>query len=67
MTKTDLRGIYHNCKGSHYLHDGYEILMRELSLNGYNIIWITMRSIALYQFSKEYIRKHVGISGGLLP
>ena len=52
MTKTDVRGLYHNCKGNHYLHDGYETFMRELINSGYQAIWITMRSLSLYNFSK---------------
>ena len=67
MTKTDIRGFYHNCKGNHYLHDGYETFVRELMHNGYKIIWITMRSITMYAFSKRYIRQYVGVEGALFP
>jgi hypothetical protein len=41
--------------------------MKEVCNKGYKIIWITMRSIALYNFSKKYINKYVGCPGALLP
>jgi phosphatidate phosphatase LPIN len=56
MTKTDIKGLYNNCRGRNYLHDGYQSLMNEFCQKGYRIVWITMRSIALYNFSKKYIQ-----------
>lgn len=67
MTKTDLMGLVSNYREQHYLHDGYDIFIKELANQGYKIIWITMRSIALYAFSKKYINKYVQCEGALLP
>lgn len=67
MTKTDIKGIYNNFRGRKYLHDGYDLLIEKLVENGYRIIWITMRSITLYQISKNYIADHIGCEGILLP
>lgn len=59
MTKTDLMGIVSNYRETHYIHDGYETFINELSKRGYKIVWLTMRSMAMYSFSKKYINKYV--------
>ncbi len=60
MTKTDIMGLVNNYRDTPYMHDGYEIFINELVKNGYKIVWLTMRSMAMYNFSKNYINKHVG-------
>lgn len=56
MTKNDLGGLVHNLKKANYLHDGYTELIQAIEGNGYKIVWLTMRSMPLYEFSKTYIR-----------
>lgn len=67
MTKTDITGLLSNYRQVRYIHDGYDLFIKELFDKGYKIVWITMRSIALYNFSKNYIEKEVGCFGALLP
>lgn len=67
MTKTDIMGIVSNYRDINYIHDGYEIFINELSKNGYKIVWLTMRSMAMYNFSKKYINKYVKCEGALIP
>lgn len=55
MTKTDITGILSNFREIRYLHEGYDIFIRALFNKGYKIVWITMRSISLYNFTKKYI------------
>ena len=66
MTKSDIRGLYHNMKNLNYLHEGYYELIDRVEKNGYRIIWLTMRSLPLYKFSKNYIHEHTKIDGILL-
>ena len=66
MTKSDVRGLYHNMKDINYLHEGYYDLIERVERNGYKIVWLTMRSLPLYSFSKTYIQKHTKIDGVLL-
>lgn len=65
-TKNDLGGLYNNYFGKNYLHDGYHELINGIADNGYKIVWMTMRSLPLYNFSKKYIQEHIGCSGPLL-
>lgn len=65
LTKNDLGGIYNNYHGSHYLHEGYYELIEALHNRGVKILWLTMRSLPLYQFSKNYIKDHTKIDGPL--
>ena len=66
LTKNDVGGLIHNYRGKEYLHDGYHELINSLDKNGYKIVWMTMRSLPLYDFSKSYIREHVQVEGPLL-
>lgn len=66
LTKNDIGGLYSNLYNEHYLHDGYHELIETAYKNGYKIVWLTMRSLPLYKFSKEYIRKHTAVEGVLL-
>lgn len=66
LTKDDIGGFYNNFHGSDYLHDGYYELLEAANKNGYKIVWLTMRSLPLYKFSKDYIRKHTKMHGALL-
>lgn len=52
LTKSDIGGIYNNFHGLDYLHDGYRDLLMALEKKNVNIMWLTMRSMALYNFSK---------------
>lgn len=38
-----------------------------MAMNGYKIVWLTMRSMSMYHFSKKYINKHVNCEGALIP
>ena len=48
------------------MHDGYHELINTLDGNGYKVVWMTMRSLPLYHFSKQYIKDHVKVEGPLL-
>ena len=52
VTKNDVGGILNNKIGRNYLHDGYAELCKKVDQNGYKIIWLTMRSLPLYDLSK---------------
>ena len=45
---------------------GYSELMKKLHEKGVFIIWVTMRSLPFYEFSKNYIRKYIEVEGILL-
>lgn len=66
LTKNDIGGFINNYHGEHYLHDGYYDLLEAADKNGYKVVWLTMRSLPLYNFSKEYIKKHTRLHGVLL-
>ena len=55
-TKSDVRGFIHNFKGKDYLHEGYAELLCRADRQGYKVVWLTMRSLPLYSFSKECAR-----------
>lgn len=48
LTKSDIGGLAANLINSSYLHDGYASLMQGIVKNGYQVIWLTMRSLPLY-------------------
>lgn len=52
LTKDDIGGLYSNYYDKNYLHDGYHDLIETAYKNGYKIVWLTMRSLPLYKFSK---------------
>lgn len=66
LTKNDLGGLYNNYRGNGYLHDGYHELIHGINDNGYKVLWMTMRSLPLYTFSKQYIKTFVGVEGPVL-
>lgn len=61
LTKNDIGGLYNNYYEQNYLHDGYKELVEGVADNGYKIVWMTMRSLPLYNFSKKYISKHINV------
>lgn len=60
-------GIVSNYRDTHYIHDGYETFVNELVSHGYKMVWLTMRSMSMYNFSKKYINKFVKCEGALIP
>ncbi len=49
-----------------YLHPGYADLLKRLEKNGYKTVWLTMRSLPLYQYSKGYLRQKCGIDAPIM-
>ena len=66
LTRNDIGGLVNNYMGKNYLHDGYSDLVNGISANGYQVVWMTMRSLPMYEFSKSYIKEHIRIEGPLL-
>ena len=66
LTKSDIGGLVSNVTGRDYLHEGYGKLVEKISANGYKIIFLTMRSLPLYEFSKAYIKEYVHVQGALI-
>lgn len=66
LTKSDVQGMYNNYHGRDYLHDNYASCMQAIHGQGYQVVWMTMRSLPMYNMSKEYIRKFVKIDGPLI-
>jgi len=66
LTRSDISGLVNNVFGDDYLHDGYSELIQKAHEHGFKIVWLTMRSLPLYQFSKKYINKHTGAEGALI-
>lgn len=56
VTKNDVGGHIHNIVSKDYLHLGYADLAQKIDKNGYKIVWLTMRSLPLYDYSKNYLR-----------
>ena len=65
-TKSDLGGMISNTLDTSYLHESYSELIKKVSDNGYKIVWLTMRSLPLYEFTKNYIKQTIGVEGVLL-
>lgn len=42
----------------HHIHNGYLELIEKATINGYKIVWLTMRSVSMYYLSKKYIKIH---------
>lgn len=61
LTKDDVGGLVNNYLGKNYLHDGYHDLVNGIVENGYKVVWLTMRSLPMYNFSKKYIREHISV------
>ena len=55
LTTNDIGGLASNLINKSYLHEGYSNLMQGIVKNGYHVVWLTMRSLPLYEFSKNYI------------
>jgi phosphatidate phosphatase PAH1 len=66
LTKSDIKGLYNNFYNHDYLHQGYCELVKTASKMGYRIVWITMRSLSLYSFTKNYIQSCIAVEGVLL-
>jgi phosphatidate phosphatase LPIN len=66
LTKSDLLGLLNNMVGEGYVHEGYTDLVQNLSKTGCHIVWLTMRSLTLYDFSKKYIKSQTHVPGVLL-
>jgi len=66
LTKNDIGGLIHNALNMNFLHEGYAELIKKVSENGYKIVWVTMRSLPLYEFTKKYIKSMIGVNGVLL-
>jgi phosphatidate phosphatase PAH1 len=66
LTKSDIKGLYSNLCDENYLHEGYYELLEKAHNKGYAIVWLTMRSLPLYKFSKNYISKYTRLQGPLL-
>lgn len=52
LTKSDVQGMYNNYHGHDYLHDNYATLMQGIHSQGYRVVWMTMRSLPMYNMSK---------------
>lgn len=66
VTKNDIGGHVHNFIEKDYLHEGYADLAKGIDKNGYKIVWLTMRALPLYNYSKAYLRQTVGVDGPIL-
>jgi phosphatidate phosphatase PAH1 len=49
-----------------YLHPGYSDLAKKIDKNGYKMVWLTMRSLPLYEYSKNYLRETCGIDAPIM-
>jgi phosphatidate phosphatase LPIN len=66
VTKNDLGGHLHNFLSKDYLHEGYADLAQKIDKNGYKMVWLTMRALPLYDYSKNYLRETCKIDGPIL-
>jgi len=66
VTKNDIGGHLNNMISRDYLHDGYRDLAVNIEKNGYKMVWMTMRALPMYHYSKNYLRKTVGVDGPIL-
>lgn len=48
-----------------HIHNGYIEFIESAEKNGYKIVWLTMRSISMYNLSKSYIKMHTLTPGPL--
>ena len=65
-TVSDIGGHIHNMIDRDYLHIGYTDLMMRINENGYKVVWLTMRALPLYDYSKKYLKKMCGINAPIL-
>ncbi len=66
VTISDIGGHVNNFFQKDYLHDGYAELAKKIDKNGYKMVWLTMRALPLYNYSKGYLRKMVEVDGPIL-
>lgn len=66
VTKNDIGGHLNNFIDRDYLHEGYADLASLINKNGYKIVWLTMRALPLYNYSKNYLRLTVGVDGPIM-
>ncbi|KAL0478937.1 nuclear elongation and deformation protein [Acrasis kona] len=57
ITKSDIRGILCNIIGVDYTHDGIVSLFNNIHNKGYRIIYMTARSIDMFNATKQYIER----------
>ena len=65
-TKNDIGGHLHNMMSKDFLHPDYADLMEKIEQHGYKIVWLTMRSLPLYNYSKKYLREHCHINAPIM-
>lgn len=58
MTKSDFYGMVNNLMSRQHVHNGYVEFIKNATINGYKIVWLTMRSVGMYSLSKSYIKMH---------
>ena len=66
VTKSDIGGHINNMLNKDYLHDGYARLAQNINSNGYKLVWLTMRALPLYNYSKKYLREMVKVDGPIM-
>lgn len=66
VTKNDIGGHINNFFEKDYLHEGYADLAQRIDKNGYKVVWLTMRALPLYNYSKSYLRQTVGVDGPIM-
>ncbi len=59
VTINDIGGHINNFFEKDYLHESYADLAKKIDKNGYKMVWLTMRALPLYNYSKGYLRKMV--------
>lgn len=67
LTKSDFYGMVNNIISRNHIHNGYIEFIEKVHENGYQVVWLTMRSISMYTLSKNYIKMHTKVPGPLLP
>lgn len=66
VTKSDIGGHINNFLEKDYLHEGYAKLAQQIDKNGYQLVWLTMRALPLYNYSKKYLRTMVKVNGPIM-
>ncbi len=66
LTRNDIGGIWYNTMQKNFIHKGYADLIEKVFHNGYKVSWLTMRSMAFYQLTKEYLKKFLNVDGPLM-
>jgi phosphatidate phosphatase PAH1 len=61
LNKSDIQGMYNNYNSNDHLPDNYASMMRNIHSQSYQMVRMTLRSLPMYNMSKEHIRKYVQI------